>query len=253
MLDLRLFLELTGGGSRFCLDVDYSLSPRQGPVVLFGASGSGKSLTLQCLAGLVRPDSGRICLQGDVLFDSSQNIWLPARDRRLGYMFQEYALFPHLSVLANVAYARSGRRVWRPDPDLREEALRTLERLGLAHLAERKPGEISGGQRQRVALARALFSRPRLLLLDEPFSALDPLLRERLRAELAERLREAGIPLLMITHDPLDVEVFASSLVVYAGGRAQVFADYAATRRGFADTRACLTALLADAGERQDI
>ncbi|WP_297260880.1 ATP-binding cassette domain-containing protein [uncultured Desulfovibrio sp.] len=253
MLDLRLFLELTGGGSRFCLDVDYSLSLRQGPVVLFGASGSGKSLTLQCLAGLVRPDSGRICLQGDVLFDSSQNIWLPARDRRLGYMFQEYALFPHLSVLANVAYARSGRRVWRPDPDLREEALRTLERLGLAHLAERKPGEISGGQRQRVALARALFSRPRLLLLDEPFSALDPLLRERLRAELAERLREAGIPLLMITHDPLDVEVFASSLVVYAGGRAQVFADYAATRRGFADTRACLTALLADAGERQDI
>lgn len=253
MLDLRLFLELTGGGSRFCLDVDYSLSLRQGPVVLFGASGSGKSLTLQCLAGLVRPDSGRICLQGDVLFDSSQNIWLPARDRRLGYMFQEYALFPHLSVLANVAYARSGRRVWRPDPDLREEALRTLERLGLAHLAERKPGEISGGQRQRVALARALFSRPRLLLLDEPFSALDPLLRERLRAELAERLREAGIPLLMITHDPLDVEVFASSLVVYAGGRAQVFADYAATRRGFADTRACLTALLAGAGERQDI
>lgn len=253
MLDLRLFLELTGGGSRFCLDVDYSLSLRQGPVVLFGASGSGKSLTLQCLAGLVRPDSGRICLQGDVLFDSSQNIWLPARDRRLGYMFQEYALFPHLSVLANVAYARSGRRVWRPDPDLREEALRTLERLGLAHLAERKPGEISGGQRQRVALARALFSRPRLLLLDEPFSALDPLLRERLRAELAERLREAGIPLLMITHDPLDVEVFASSLVVYAGGRAQVFADYAATRRGFADTRACLTALLADAGERQDM
>ena len=253
MLDLRLFLELTGGGSRFCLDVDYSLSLRQGPVVLFGASGSGKSLTLQCLAGLVRPDSGRICLQGDVLFDSSQNIWLPARDRRLGYMFQEYALFPHLSVLANVAYARSGRRVWRPDPDLREEALRTLERLGLAHLAERKPGEISGGQRQRVALARALFSRPRLLLLDEPSSALDPLLRERLRAELAERLREAGIPLLMITHDPLDVEVFASSLVVYAGGRAQVFADYAATRRGFADTRACLTALLADAGERQDM
>lgn len=253
MLDLRLFLELTGGGSRFCLDVDYSLSLRQGPVVLFGASGSGKSLTLQCLAGLVQPDSGRICLQGDLLFDSSQGVCLPARDRRLGYMFQEYALFPHLSVLANVAYARSGRRVWRPDPTLREEAMRTLERLGLAHLADRKPGEISGGQRQRVALARALFSRPRLLLLDEPFSALDPLLRERLRDELVERLREAGIPLLMITHDPLDVDVFASSLVVYAGGRAQVFADYAAARRGFADTRACLTALLAGVGERQDI
>lgn len=253
MLELRLFLELAGGGSRFCLDVDYALSLRQGPVVLFGASGSGKSLTLQCLAGLARPDSGRICLQGDVLFDSSQNICQPARDRRLGYMFQEYALFPHLSVLANVAYARSGGRVWRPDPDLRDEALHMLDRLGLAHLAESKPGEISGGQRQRVALARALFSRPRLLLLDEPFSALDPLLRERLRGELAERLREAGIPLLMITHDPLDVEAFAASLVVYAGGRARVVEGYAAMRRGFPDTRACLTALLGSMGQRQEV
>lgn len=252
MLEMRLFLELAGGGSAFCLDVDYALSLRQGPVVLFGASGSGKSLTLQCLAGLVRPEVGRIRLQGDVLFDSSQNIWLPARERRLGYMFQDYALFPHLSVLANVAYARSGGRVRRPEPGLREEALRSLERLGIAHLAERKPGEISGGQRQRVALARALFSRPRLLLLDEPFSALDPLLRDRLRGELAERVRDAGIPLLMITHDPLDVEAFASSLVVYAGGRAQVFTEYAAARRGFADTRACLTALLARAGEHQE-
>ena len=251
MLELRLFLELAGGGSAFCLDVDYAVSLRRGPVVLFGASGSGKSLTLQCLAGLVRPDGGRIVLQDDVLFDSSQGIWLPARDRRLGYMFQEYALFPHLSVLANVAYARSRGRVWRPDPELRDEALQMLERLGLAHLAERKPGEISGGQRQRVALARALFSRPRLLLLDEPFSALDPLLRERLRGELAERVREAGIPLLMITHDPLDVEAFAASLAVYAGGRAKVFDDYAAVRRGFADTRACLTSLLERVGERQ--
>ena len=168
-------------------------------------------------------------------------------------MFQKYALFPHLSVLANVAYARSGNRPWRPAPALREEALWTLERLGIAHLAQRKPGEISGGQRQRVALARALFARPRLLLLDEPFSALDPLLRERLRDELAERLREAGIPLLMITHDPLDVETFAASLVVYAGGRAQVVSDYAAARRGFADTRACLSALLAAAGDRGDV
>lgn len=253
MLEVRLFLELAGGGSVFRLDVDYALSLRQGPVVLFGASGSGKSLTLQCLAGLMRPDSGRIRLQDDVLFDSSQDICLPARDRRLGYMFQEYALFPHLTVLANVAYARSGGCAWRPAPALREEALRTLERLGIAHLAQRKPGEISGGQRQRVALARALFARPRLLLLDEPFSALDPLLRERLRTELADRLREAGIPLLMITHDPLDVEAFAASLVVYAGGRAQVVSDYAAARRGFADTRSCLRALLAAAGDREEL
>lgn len=253
MLEVRLYLELAGGGSSFCLDVDYVLSLRRGPVVLFGASGSGKSLTLQCLAGLMRPDSGRIRLKDDVLYDSSQGLCLPARERRLGYMFQEYALFPHLTVLANVAYARSGGRVWRPAPDLQDEVLLMLERLGIAHLAQRRPGEISGGQRQRVALARALFARPRLLLLDEPFSALDPLLRERLRGELAECLREAGIPLLMITHDPLDVEAFAASLAVYAGGRAHVVNDYAAARRGFADTRSCLGALLAATGERQEI
>ncbi|HJA78135.1 ATP-binding cassette domain-containing protein [uncultured Desulfovibrio sp.] len=249
MLELRLYLELASGGSAFCLDVDYALDLRHGPVVLFGASGSGKSLTLQCLAGLMRPDGGRIALDGDILFDASQGICLPARQRRLGYMFQDYALFPHLSVLANVAYARSGHAAWRIPPALREEALHSLERLDIAHLAERKPAEISGGQRQRVALARALFAHPRLLLLDEPFSALDPLLRERMRHELARHLRAAGIPLLMITHDPLDVEFFASGLVVYAGGRACVTPDYAATRRGFADTRHCLAALLAAAGD----
>ena len=249
MLELRLFLELAGGGSAFCLDVDYALDLRHGPVVLFGASGSGKTLTLQCLAGLRHPRRGRITLDGDLLFDSSQAICLPARCRNMGYMFQDYALFPHLTVLANVAYSRSGHAPWRLSPALREEALQTLERLGIAQLAQRKPAEISGGQRQRAALARALFSRPRLLLLDEPFSALDPLLRERMRHELAARLREAGIPLLMITHDPLDVEFFASGLVVYAGGRAHPSPDYAAVRRGFADTRSCLAALLAEAGE----
>lgn len=252
MLELRLFLELTGGGSAFCLDVDYALDLQHGPVVLFGASGSGKTLTLQCLAGLRHPRRGRIALDGDLLFDSSQEICLPARSRKLGYMFQDYALFPHLSVLANVAYSRSGHAPWRLSPSLREEALQTLERLGIAQLAQRKPAEISGGQRQRAALARALFSRPRLLLLDEPFSALDPLLRERMRHELAERLREAGIPLLMITHDPLDVEYFASGLVVYAGGRAHPIPDYAAVRRDFADTRACLAALLAEAGAHDE-
>lgn len=253
MLEVRLLLELAGGGSVFRLDVAYALSLRQGPVVLFGASGSGKSLTLQCLAGLMRPDSGRIRLQDDILYDSSQGICLPARDRRLGYMFQEYALFPHLTVLANVAYARSGWRAWRPSAELRDEALQTLEELGIAHLAQRRPEELSGGQRQRVALARALFSRPRLLLLDEPFSALDPLLREQLRADLAERVRAAGIPLVMITHDPRDVDAFAASLVVYAGGRAQVAGEYAAVRRGFADACTCLAALLAEAGERQGL
>lgn len=253
MLELRLFLELTGGGSAFCLDVDYTLDLRRGPTVLFGASGSGKSLTLQCLAGLMRPHGGRIALDGDILFDSSQGICVPARRRNLGYMFQDYALFPHLSVLANVAYSRSGNAAWRLSRALREEALDMLERLGIARLADRMPAEISGGQRQRAALARALFSRPRLLLLDEPFSALDPLLRARMRRELAERLREADIPLLMITHDPEDVECFASGLVVYAGGRARPSPDYAAVRRGFADARTCLAVLLADAGDGNEV
>lgn len=244
MIDLSLHMNLWGGGSRFRLDVDYSLDLSCGPAVLFGPSGSGKTLTLHCLAGLQRPQQGRIALDDECLFDSAQDICLPARQRRLGYMFQDYALFPHLSILHNVAYARTGLLPWRLSREVQDEAMDMLERFGLAAMARRRPAEISGGQRQRAALARALFSRPRLLLLDEPFSALDPLLRERLRLELLRSVREAGIPVIMITHDPEDVEVFAALLVVYRGGRAHAVKNYRRIRRQYADSATCLKNLM---------
>lgn len=246
MLELALHMNLWGGGSLFRLDVEYTLNLTAGPAVLFGPSGSGKSLTLHCLAGLQRPQRGRIVLNGDCLFDSGRNIFVPAQKRRLGYMFQDYALFPQLSILQNVAYSRTGLLPWRLSAEVRDEAMHMLERFGLADMARRRPAEISGGQRQRAALARALFSRPRLLLLDEPFSALDPLLRERLREDLLHSVREAGIPVIMITHDPQDVEAFAASLVVYRGGTARMVDDYRKVRCQHADTVTCLKNLMKD-------
>ena len=209
-------------------------------LVLFGASGSGKTLTLHCLAGLVRPDAGRIVVDGNVLYDSEQGICVLARRRRIGYMFQDYALFPHLSVLHNVAYAGTGLLPWRLNREQRAWAMDLLERLGIAHLARLYPGNLSGGQKQRVALARALGTRPSLLLLDEPFSALDPLLRERLRGEIQEILAAFAIPAVIISHDPEDVDAFAGTLVTYHRGRARMIADYASLRREYASAGDCL-------------
>ena len=169
------------------------------------------------LAGLLRPDAGFIRLAGETLFDAVAGVDVPVRERRIGYMFQDYALFPHLSVADNVAFGLAGR-FGRRSPQVREQVARWLEFFGIGELAERHPSALSGGQRQRVALARAMAIRPRLLLLDEPFSALDPLLRGRLRQELRDMLGQVGLPALLITHDPADVEVFGDQLALYDGG-----------------------------------
>lgn len=185
-------------------------------VVLFGPSGSGKTLTLQSIAGLVTPDSGRIDLNGRVLFDSESRIDLPARHRGIGYLFQDYALFPHLTVRENVGFALGG--LWRRNRQAKEETAAFLETLEIAHLADRLPRDLSGGQKQRVALARALIRKPDLLLFDEPFSALDTCLRTRLREELLQIQARFDVPVIMITHDPEDVRVFAQTLVTYEAG-----------------------------------
>ena len=179
-------------------------------------------------------------VDGNILYDSEQGICVPARRRRIGYMFQDYALFPHLSVLHNVAYAGTGLLPWRLNGEQRTWAMDLLERLGIAHLARLYPGNLSGGQKQRVALARALGTRPSLLLLDEPFSALDPLLRERLRGEIQEILAAFAIPAVIISHDPEDVDAFAGTLVTYHRGRARMIADYASLRREYASAGDCL-------------
>jgi molybdate transport system ATP-binding protein len=179
----------------------------EGTAALVGPSGAGKSSVLRAIAGLVRPPSGRIALDGELWLDSSRRLFVPPERRRVGLVFQEYALFPHLSVLGNVAYG--GRR--------RAEEL--LERFGISHLARARPGELSGGERQRVALARALAREPGVLLLDEPLSALDAHTKTRVRAELQELLSEVRLPTLLVTHDFEDAAALAQQVGVLVDGR----------------------------------
>jgi molybdate transport system ATP-binding protein len=184
--------------------------------VLYGASGAGKTVTMQAIAGLLRPDTGRIAVGDRVLFDSAASIDVPARKRHVGLVFQDYALFPHLTVLQNVAFAQ--KRGWSNRRGSNGETAAALAGVHLESFAHAYPSDLSGGQRQRVALARAIASRPRLLLLDEPFSALDSELRAKLRTELMEIRQRSGIPMLVITHDAGDVAAFGGKTVHVDGG-----------------------------------
>lgn len=184
--------------------------------VLFGPSGGGKTLTLLAVAGLLHPDNGIIELDGRVLFDSRYRIDLPARLRNVGLVFQEYALFPHLNVAQNIAFAKN--RSWfnaRRSVDARD----LLKSFELDSYARSYPTELSGGQRQRVALARALAAQPKILLLDEPFAALDAPLRARLRDELLAIRKQFDIPVVVITHDPEDVAALGGKSIPIEHGR----------------------------------
>ncbi|HEX4459888.1 MAG TPA: ATP-binding cassette domain-containing protein, partial [Polyangia bacterium] len=189
-----------------------------------GPSGAGKSLTLQAIAGLLKPERGHVRVGGETLFDAAARIDVPARERRLGYVFQDYALFAHLTVRQNVSFGLA--RGWRNPPkrgfgDARDERVDTwLARLELDRFGDRYPEQLSGGQRQRTALARALVGEPRAMLLDEPFSALDGALRARLRGELVELQRRLSVPMILITHDPADAQAFADATIVVEAGRA---------------------------------
>lgn len=244
MLDITLRKRFQGRNATFALHAAFSVPPDKQITVLFGHSGSGKTLTLHCLAGLVTPDSGRIRVGDAVLFDAEAGVRVPVRERRMGYMFQDYALFPHLSVACNVAFGLTGALARRMRPDVRERVEELLHFFGIAALADSTPAAISGGQRQRVALARALAVRPRILLLDEPFSALDPLLRTRMRRELRAMLEQLGLPAVIITHDPDDVDAFADALVLYRQGRAHPVPDFRAERARHGTATECLVTLL---------
>lgn len=217
-LQLDIRKQLPSRGRVFELRSRFSTADRH--VVLFGPSGSGKSLTLNALAGLLTPDSGVIAVDGVTFFDSAQGVDLPARERRVGYVFQDYALFPHLSVRRNVAFGlkKLGRRLTKEHSEQVEEM---LSLLGLAGIAGNMPAEISGGQRQRSALARALVTKPGLLLLDEPFSALDEPLRKAMRQEVLRILEYFDMPLVLVTHDPADVAMFGSTVVMAKDGRVE--------------------------------
>lgn len=201
----------------FLLDV--SFASERGVTALFGRSGSGKTSVLRIVGGLVRPDEGRVTLDGDILVDTlrgpGRRIDVPAHRRRFGYVFQEPRLFPHLTVRQNLAYGRwfSGRATSRAD------AARIVEMLGIGHLLDRRPATLSGGEKQRVSIGRALLSSPRMLLMDEPLSALD----EARKAEILpylERLRdELDLPILYVSHAVAEVARLADRVVVMADGK----------------------------------
>jgi ABC-type sulfate/molybdate transport systems ATPase subunit len=186
-----------------------------GVTVVVGPSGSGKTTLLRLIAGLERPDAGRIVLDGRTLVD--EHAFVPPHKRDVGYVFQEYALFPHLDVAANVAYGLRARGV--PASERAARVKQMLDRLEIGQLAQARVTEISGGQRQRVALARALIIEPRVLLLDEPLSALDPSTRVRVRSELRDILERVAVPTLLVTHDEDDRAAITGRALAIGAGR----------------------------------
>jgi molybdate transport system ATP-binding protein len=217
LLDLDIRKTMRAGSQSFRLDVRLQTNSRR--TVILGPSGSGKSLTLRAIAGLLRPDAGHIRLDGRVLFDAAARVELPARRRQLAYVFQDYALFPHLTVRQNIAFPLL--KGWLNPRRRRqyEQADHWCRAFQLGHVADQYPHELSGGQKQRTALARALVTQPRALLLDEPFAALDPALRARMRTELDELQRRLQVPMVLITHDPEDAQVFGDHVVELRDGQ----------------------------------
>ncbi len=190
-----------------------NLSVEQGEfVTLLGPSGCGKTTTLRCIAGLERPDAGSIYIGDDLVASAEDGIYLYPEERSIGMVFQSYAVWPHMTVFENVAYGLRVRRVGATE--LRSKTMRTLELVGLDHLAKRYATKLSGGQRQRVALARAIVYEPKVVLFDEPLSNLDAKLREQMRIEIVRLQREVGITSIFVTHDQSEALVMSDRVVV---------------------------------------
>lgn len=205
---------------RFQADVEYSFE--KGVLVIQGESGAGKTTILNCIAGLKKPDSGKICIDDKVVFDEKTNI--PVKNRQIGYLFQNYALFPNMKVEKNIVYGIKNKPEYR-DRAKRKELLEyadyMMETFRITHLKKRYPHNISGGEKQRVALARAIVTRPKLLLLDEPFSALDMETKQIVYEEFQTFKKTLGIPTILITHDPKESQLFGDYQIVMKDGRLQ--------------------------------
>jgi molybdate transport system ATP-binding protein len=212
-IQVRICRTLTSEDGGFQLDVTFVLE--KGITILFGPSGAGKTTLLDCIAGLSDPDQGRIVAGGTVLLDSEKGISLGAIDRKIGYMFQDLALFPHLTVEGNVAY---GLGRLRPE-DRKQRIAASLESLGIANLSARRPAELSGGERQRVALARALVTQPSVLLLDEPLAALDMPVRMKIAEDLRRAIQELPIPVLYVTHSRDEVFMLGERMLMIERGK----------------------------------
>jgi molybdate transport system ATP-binding protein len=209
-----------GAEHPFSLEVAIAAPP--GVTILFGPSGSGKSTTLAAIAGLVRPDAGRIAYGDDVWFDRDRGVDHPVHERGLAFVFQSLALFPHMTAEENVAYGID-RHVAKQERTKRARAM--LERMRVAHLASRKPRTFSGGEAQRVALARAFARSPKVVLLDEPFSALDRELRHELCADVKATVAELAIPAILVTHHRHEARSMGDRIVVLREGRVTLKSD----------------------------
>ena len=212
---LEVDLQVAVGRGRGAFSVEAQFSIETGVLVLFGASGAGKTVTLRAIAGLLRPTRGSVRLAGQALFDWLHGVDVPPEARRIGYVPQDQALFPHLDVLGNVVFGLP--RAERKKPGAATLAL--LDELGLAGLAGARVDSLSGGERQRVALARALAAEPRLLLLDEPLSALDRPSRMSIGRSLREALERRKLPAVLVTHDAGEAAAFGDVFVRYERGR----------------------------------
>jgi molybdate transport system ATP-binding protein len=199
--------------AEFTLQIDLAIE--SGFTVLFGPSGAGKTSLLNCIAGLVKPEQGRIVLRSRVLFDSANAINIPVEERRIGYVFQTLALFPHLTAKKNIGYGI----VDEPESQRRDRVTQILSSFRIAHLAERLPQQISGGERQRVALARTLVTEPQLLLLDEPLSALERDTKLAIIEDLKRWNESRNIPVLYVTHSHGEAAALGGSVVMLKQGR----------------------------------
>jgi len=212
VLSARIIQRWHGSGRSFTLEADFEVSP--GITILFGHSGAGKTTLLDCIAGLIVPNSGRIALGDTVFFDSDKRANLPVQNRHVGYVFQELALFPHLTAAGNVAYGLAGLE--KSEQQRRTDEI--LRSFRISHLHDRRSAEISGGERQRVALARALVTDPRILLLDEPLAALDAPTKSKIIDDLRAWNREHAIPILYVTHSREEVFALGEHVIVLEAG-----------------------------------
>ncbi len=214
MFELRIRKSI-GSGTAHSLTIDVELAVDSGIIVLFGPSGAGKTTILRAIAGVINPDEGKIALDGATFFDSDRGICLSPQERRIGYVFQDSALFPHLSAQQNVAYGLRKPRTHGEDARVRE----LLCLLGIEGVARRYPAELSGGEQQRVALARALASDPRIMLLDEPLSAVDVATRSRLLKEIDTIQQNLQIPFVFVTHNHSEAARIGRFMVLLDNGK----------------------------------
>ena len=200
------------------LDFDIQLDGDETPIAVIGPNGSGKSTLLRTVAGAHVPNSGKFRVGDHVLFDDTENLFVPSEARGVGYVPQSYALFPHLNVLDNIQFGLRAQNPTFPQAQQQQTALKQLEQLQATHLAQRWPTRLSGGEKQKVALARALVVNPKLLLLDEPLSALDATSRRQVRHYLCEHIATRTYPTMIVTQDMRDIEVLNPHVVVLNQG-----------------------------------